>query len=63
MANTNRADNNYEYTEPASRESLEYLELRVQLLEQAMAEFVQRVEDGEIRSSQTYRKFKAILAA
>ena len=41
----------------------EYLEFRVRQLEQAMEEFVQRVEDGEIRSSRTYSMFKRLLAA
>lgn len=42
---------------------VEYLELRVLQLEQAIAEFVQRVENGEIRSSRTYKRFKEILSA
>ena len=39
----------------------ELLNRRIKELEQAMQEFVDRCEHGEVRSRYTYRKFKDLL--
>ena len=42
-------------------ESLHLKQLRIQELQGAMQEFVDRVDKGEVRSKYTYAKFKKLL--
>lgn len=41
--------------------STRFLERKYRLMEDAMKEFVRRVECGEVRSRKTYKQFKDIL--
>jgi len=47
-----------DFIPPISKEAAD----RIELLESAMQEFVDRCDKGEVRSKYTYNKFKEILA-